>query len=151
TFAAMLLVGLLISTLTARLRQQADVAQQREQRVAALYRMSREFASTRGIKKVLRAAVRNINQTFDSQVVILLPTAAGHLQPWGEVAGWWGNEINERTMFAPDSHDQGVAQWVYDHGQMAGPGTDTLAGAKALYLPLIASRGTVGVLGVRPS
>jgi two-component system, OmpR family, sensor histidine kinase KdpD len=151
TFAAMLLVGLLISTLTARLRQQADVAQQREQRVAALYRMSREFAGTRGIKKVLRAAVQNINQTFDSQVVILLPNAAEHLQPWGEVAGWWGDEINERTMFAPDSHDQGVAQWVYDHGQMAGPGTDTLAGAKALYLPLIASRGTVGVLGVRPS
>src|SRR5262245_23206911 len=151
TFAVMLAVGLVISTLTVRLRQQADAARSREQRITALYTMSREFASTRGIKKVLRAAVQHINQTFDSQVVILLPNAAGRLQPWGEVAVWWGDGVNERTVFAPDTHDQGVAQWVYDHGQMAGMGTDTLAGARALYLPLIASRGTIGVLGVRPT
>jgi two-component system sensor histidine kinase KdpD len=151
TFAVMLAVGLVISTLTVQLRQQATFARLREQRISALYAMSREFASTRGIKKVLRTAVQNINQTFDGQVVILLPNAAERLQPWGEVAGWWGEGVNERTVFAPDTHDQGVAQWVYDHGQMAGMGTDTLAGARALYLPLIASRGTIGVLGVRPT
>jgi len=151
TFTVMLAVGLVISTLTVRLRQQATVARSREQRVTALYAMSREFASTRGIKKVLCIAVQNISQTFDSQVVILLPNAVGRLQAWGNVTGWWGQEINERSLFAPDSHDQGVAQWVYDHGQLAGQGTDTLAGAKALYLPLIASRGTIGVIGVRPA
>jgi two-component system sensor histidine kinase KdpD len=151
TFAVMLVVGLVISTLTVRLQQQATFARLREQRITALYTMSREFASTRGIKKVLRAAVQNINQTFDSQVVILLPNAAGRLQPWGDVAGWWGEGVSDRTVFAPDTHDQAVAQWVYDHGQLAGMGTDTLAGARALYLPLIASRGTIGVLGVRPS
>jgi two-component system, OmpR family, sensor histidine kinase KdpD len=151
TLVVMLAVGLIISTLTGRLRQQADAARLREQRITALYTMSREFASTRDIKKVLHAAVQNINQTFDSQVVILLPNATGRLQPWGEVAGWWGERVSERTIFAPDEHDQGVAQWVYDHGQPAGMGTDTLAGARALYLPLIASRRTIGVLGVRPS
>jgi two-component system sensor histidine kinase KdpD len=151
TFSVMLLVGLVVSTLTVRLRQQVNVAQQREQRVGALYAMSREFASNRGIEKVLRAAVRNIHQMFDSQVVILLPTAVGRLQAWGNVAGWWGDGVNERTVFAPDAHEHGVAQWVYDHGQMAGQSTDTLSGAKALYLPLNGSRGTIGVLGVRPS
>src|SRR5262245_12341654 len=151
TFVVMLAVGLIISTLTVRLRQQADAARLREQRISALYTMSREFASTRGMKKLLHTAVQNINQTFESQVVILLPNAAGRLQPWGEVAGWWGEGLNERMVFAPDTHDQGVAQWVYDHGQLAGMGTDTLAGARALCLPLIASRGTIGVLGVRPT
>ncbi|HEU5097447.1 MAG TPA: DUF4118 domain-containing protein, partial [Roseiflexaceae bacterium] len=151
TFVVMLTMGLLISTLAVRLRQQAVFARQREQRIAALYAMSREFASTRGIKKVLRATVQNINQTFDSQVVILLPNTAGRLQPWGDVAGWWGEGVSDQTVFAPDSHDQGVAQWVYDYGQVAGMGTDTLAGAHALYLPLIASGGALGVLGVRPA
>jgi two-component system sensor histidine kinase KdpD len=151
TFAVMLLVGLIISTLTVRLRQQAQGAHQREQRVATLYEMSQEFARTRGKKQLLRAAVRHISEVFDSQVVILLPTGAGRLQPWGHVAGWWGKGISERTVFAPDTHDQGVAQWVYDHSQLAGLGTDTLAGARALYVPLIAARGVVGVLGVRPS
>jgi two-component system sensor histidine kinase KdpD len=151
TFVVMLLVGLVISTLTVRLRQQANIAQQREQRISALYTMSREFASNRSIEKVLHIAVRNISQTFDSQVVILLTNAVGQLQAWGNVAGWWGEGVGERSVFAPDAHEQGVAQWVYDHGQMAGQSTDTLAGAKALYMPLTASRGTIGVLGVRPA
>jgi two-component system sensor histidine kinase KdpD len=34
---------------------------------------------------------------------------------------------------------------------MAGMGTDTLAGARALYLPLAAAGGAIGVLGVRPA
>src|SRR5215470_4130657 len=48
TFAVMLVVGLVTSSLAARIRMQADAARQREQRTAALYAMSRELASTRG-------------------------------------------------------------------------------------------------------
>jgi two-component system sensor histidine kinase KdpD len=151
TFGVMLAVALVISTMAVRLRRQATSAGQREQRIAALYAMSRQFAGSRGVKKLLRAAVRNISDTFESQVVILLPKAADRLQPWGNVSGWWGKDVSEKMVFAPDAHDQGVAQWVYDHGQLAGLGTDTLPAAKALYLPLLASRGTAGVLGVRPA
>jgi two-component system, OmpR family, sensor histidine kinase KdpD len=151
TFAVMLLVALVIGNLTARIRQQADAARQRERRTAALYAMSRALASVRGVDNLLRAAVRNISDTFESRVVILLPNASGRLQPWGNITGWWGQGVSDQSIFAPDTHDQGVAQWVYDHGQLAGLGTDTLAGAGALYLPLVASRGTVGVLGVRPA
>jgi two-component system sensor histidine kinase KdpD len=43
-----------------------------------------------------------------------------------------------------------VARWVHEHGQLAGHGSATLPGARALYLPLTAARGTVGVLGVVP-
>lgn len=149
TFGVMLAVGLVISTLTVRLRLQADYARSREQRIAALYAMSREFARTRDLSKVVRATVHNIHQTFDSQVVLLLPSTVGRLQPWGDVTGWWSGGVSDQIVFAPDTHDQGVAQWVYDHGQIAGMGTDTLAGARALYLPLVAAGGTIGVLGVR--
>jgi two-component system sensor histidine kinase KdpD len=51
--------------------------------------------------------------------------------------------------FEVDPTDLGVAQWVHDHGKMAGRGTGTLPGARALYLPLRAAQGKVGVLGVR--
>jgi two-component system sensor histidine kinase KdpD len=50
-----------------------------------------------------------------------------------------------------DPSELAVSQWVYEHGQVAGQGTDTLPGATGLYLPLIGSRGTVGVLGLRPN
>ncbi len=149
TFAIMLVVALVISTLTTRIKRQADVARDRERRTSALYALSRDFASTRDIENLLRNAVKHINDVFDSQVVIMLPNASGRLQAWGRFAGWWPSDAGKRTIFAPDAGEQGVAQWVYDHRQIAGQGTDTLPGSEAVYLPLIASRGTVGVLGVR--
>ena len=44
-----------------------------------------------------------------------------------------------------------MALWVYEHGRLAGAGTDTLPSAQALYLPLVGPEGTVGVLAIRPS
>jgi two-component system sensor histidine kinase KdpD len=42
-----------------------------------------------------------------------------------------------------------VAQWVHEHSEPAGRTTATLGGAEALHLPLVGSRGPVGVLAVR--
>jgi two-component system sensor histidine kinase KdpD len=88
TFAVMLVVGLVVSNLTVRFRQQAEAARQRERRTAALYALSREFASTPSLEKLLGVAVRHMYAVFDSQVVILLPCNDGALQPWGECSGW---------------------------------------------------------------
>src|SRR5207253_4560026 len=51
--------------------------------------------------------------------------------------------------YQPGERDLGVAQWVFDHGQKAGPGTGTLPGADALYLPLASSSRVIGVIGVK--
>jgi two-component system sensor histidine kinase KdpD len=48
-----------------------------------------------------------------------------------------------------DDKEQSVAQWAYDRGQRAGVGTDTLPSAQAFYQPLVASQGTIGVVGLR--
>lgn len=45
--------------------------------------------------------------------------------------------------FLLDPREQAVAQWVFDHGRLAGKTTDTLPAAKGLYLPLRTSRGVV--------
>lgn len=141
TFAIMLVVGLLISTLTVRVRQQAVTACQRERRTAALYGLSRDLASKRGLKNLPQIAVRHIAEVFDSQTVVLLPDHSGHLTVHAGEAG----------CFQFDASERGVAQWVYDHRQTAGLGTNTLSGAKGLYFPLTASQRTVGVLGVHPA
>ncbi len=141
TFGVMLVVALVISGLTIRIRWLAESARQRERRTAAIYAMSRELASVRGGQNILSAAVRHIAEVFRSQVVILLPDASGRPTIQGGLP----------AQFEMDTSELGVSQWVYEHRQMAGQGTNTLPGAKALYLPLVASRGTVGVLGVRPA
>ena len=141
TFAVMLVVAVVISTLTVRIRQRAESARERERRTASLYAMSRELASTRGVDELLRVAVRHIAEVFGSAVGVFLPDDAGQLVAHGGSLAAPGEETSER----------GVSQWVYEHGQMAGQGSATLPGAGALYLPLVASRGTIGVLGVQPT
>jgi two-component system sensor histidine kinase KdpD len=47
--------------------------------------------------------------------------------------------------------DLAVAQWVQDHGEPAGLGTDTLPSTEALYLPLKGTQAVMGVLGVLPA
>src|SRR5207245_930825 len=56
-----------------------------------------------------------------------------------------------QVLFALDTKEHAVAQWVYEHRQMAGCGTATLPSAEALYIPLLGARGAVGVLGMRPA
>jgi two-component system, OmpR family, sensor histidine kinase KdpD len=139
TFAVMLVVALVISGLNVRGREQAEAARQRERRTATLYAMSGELAGTREIQALLDVALRHLADVFGGRIVILLPDAAGRLEP-------------RASLLAPfylDANDRAVAQWTYEHRQMAGAGTDNLPGAQMLFVPLLASRGIVGVVGMR--
>jgi two-component system sensor histidine kinase KdpD len=140
SFAVMLTVALITSTLTVRLRLQAQQARERESRTAAINALSRDLASLQAVPELLQAAVHHMSAVFATQVAALMPTGDGRLTV-------------EAAAPAPprlDSTELGVAQWVYEHDEMAGAGVDTLPGADALYLPLVGAERTVGVLSVRP-
>lgn len=141
TFAVMLVVALVISTLTNRVREQAELARQRERRTAALLTLSRELAATRELGKLLDACARQIAELFDAQVAILLPTDDRRVSV----------RAKRGITYDVDEKESGVALWAFDHDQPAGLGTTTLPGARALYLPLIGSHGTIGVIGICPS
>jgi len=140
TFGVMLVVALVISGLTLRVREQAEAARGRERRTAALFGLSRDLARERKKDRLGEIAVRHIGEVFRSQVVVLAPDEQGRLAVPSTGAG----------TFALDEKEMGVAQWVIENRQAAGLGTDTLPGAKALYLPMIASSGPVGVVGILP-
>jgi two-component system, OmpR family, sensor histidine kinase KdpD len=137
TFAVMLLVSVLISTLAGRVRAQAEAARRREQRTQVLYAMSRDLAAARTAEEVARAASRHVSDVFDGETSFLVPTDGG-LAPASaqEPAG--------------DARERAVAQWAFDHGRSAGLGTDTLPGASAVWVPLRGTQAVLGVLGLRP-
>ena len=82
----------------------------------------------------------------------MLPDATGRLAAMGARSQTArAGPGRARHVFALGTKEHGVAQWVYDHQQMAGLGTATLPSAEALYLPLVGARGAVGVLGIRPA
>jgi two-component system sensor histidine kinase KdpD len=140
TFAVMLLVALVISRMTASTHHQAKIAGHRERRIASLYAMSRELAATRGEENILRIAVKHVAEVFEAQAVILLPDETGRVV----------YPASEGVSQSCHGSDLSVAQWVYDHAQMAGQGTDTLPGGDMVYIPLNAASGMIGVLALLP-
>jgi two-component system sensor histidine kinase KdpD len=140
TFVVMFVVAFVISRLTLRVREQAEAARQRERRTAALYHLSRELAHEEGRERLSAIAVRHISEVFSCQAVVLVPDERGSLAA----------SATGRHTYALDQRELSVAQWAFDHRQRAGLGTDTLSGAKALYLPLVAAAKTVGVVGILP-
>ena len=140
TFLVMFSVAMLISQLAVRIRAQADTARLAEMRTAAMHALSRQLASTRGVEAILEVAVRHMADVFGSDIIALMPGRDGPL----EVRSASG------AKHALDEKEKSVAQWVFDLGQSAGLGTQTLPVVDALYAPLIGAEGPVGVLRVQP-
>jgi two-component system sensor histidine kinase KdpD len=140
TFGVMFIVAYIITRLTLKIREQAETSRKRERGTAALYALSRELVRERKKARIIEIAVQHIGEVFRSQIVILVPDEQGEL----------GVSETGVGTFAIDQKELGVARWVFDNRQCAGLGTDTLPGAKALYLPMIASSGVAGVVGVLP-
>jgi two-component system sensor histidine kinase KdpD len=141
TFAVMLVVALTISGLAVRTKQQADLARHQERRTAVLYALSRELATHRGLATLTQLAVKHVREVFDSQAAVFVADLDKHLVL----------QRGEQLFFDFNPNESGVAQWVFEHGERAGLGSDTLPGASAMYLPLVGSKGPLGVLAVRPT
>jgi len=141
TFAVMLLVGLVVSNLAVNLRSQAKVATHRERRAGVLYEFTRELGAAQSEDVVARTAVKHIAAEFEGASVLLFADANGKIRyPRGQsISGSFHGA------------DLAVAQWVYDHGQMAGRGTDTLPGSEGVYFPLRSESATLGVLVMLPA
>jgi two-component system sensor histidine kinase KdpD len=138
TFAVMLVVGVLVSTLAARVRDTAELAIQRERRTQALYALSRELTALRSPNEVARAAARHLAALFHSAAAVFVPSSEGTLEPVGDPL----------PAFAEDPREQAVARWAFDHGRPAGAETDTLPGAGGFYEPLVGTRDRLGVLAL---
>src|SRR5215510_13079358 len=73
TFIALFLVSTVISQLTARAREQADAAQQREAETAELYALSRDLSVAADLDAVLQVLVGHVERTFGRNTVVFLP------------------------------------------------------------------------------
>ena len=139
TFFALLTISLVVSTLTAQVREQAEAAIQGESRATALYSLGRDLTSATDLEQVADTIITHISEVFGRQVAIFLPKNGG-------VA-----IFAHSPDYVPDENGLAVASWVFQHDQPAGRGTDTLPAASLRCLPLKTGRGLVGVLGVRPT
>ncbi len=139
TFLALLLVAVVISYLTMRVRRQTESAERRERQTAALYALGKDLAISSDLESYIHAIVKRAKETFGREAIIYLPDPQnkGALKPHADVSD-----------ITIDENETAAAVWAFQHQKTVGHGTDTLPNAKARYLPMVTARGAVGVLAL---
>jgi K+-sensing histidine kinase KdpD len=130
-----LVAAVLTSHLTARIRNQAEAAQRREQRTAALYEFTRELAAAEAIDDIVRIVARHVVEQSHGSVVVLLADRG---------------KLMERAAHPPGTHlgeaERPVASPSWADAEVRG---DASASPGWFYAPLSTARGTVGVLALQ--
>jgi two-component system sensor histidine kinase KdpD len=136
-FSFFTLVAIVVSGVTARARTQAVAALDRARVTEALYSFSRKLAGAGTLDDVLWATAYQAALMLKVRVVILLPED-------GSIAVKAGYPPEDIL----DDADLAAAKWAWQNDRAAGRGSDTLPGAKRLFLPMRTGRGAVGVMGI---
>jgi two-component system sensor histidine kinase KdpD len=136
-FFFFMLIAILVSNVAARVRTQAVTATGRIRTTESLYAFSRKLAGTATLDDVLWATAYQIALMLKVRVVLLLPE--------DEV-------LTVKAGYPPedqlDKADLAAANWAWANDRTAGRGSDTLPGAKRLFLPMRTGRGLIGVIGI---
>lgn len=129
--------AVVVSNLAARVRAEAVAAAQRARTTDSLYQFSRRLAAALTLDDLLWATCHQVAAMLRVRTVILLPD---------------GDALAVRAGFPPEDfleeEELAAARWCWDHNRVAGHGSDTLPGAKWLFLPMQTARGPVGVIGI---
>ncbi|HLZ05851.1 MAG TPA: sensor histidine kinase KdpD [Bradyrhizobium sp.] len=136
-FFFFMVVAILVSNVAGRVRTQADTAIGRIRMTEQLHAFSRKLAGTATLDDVLWATAYQIALMLKVRVVLLLPedgmlTVKAGYPPEDEL----------------DQADLAAANWAWSNDRSAGRGSDTLPGAKRLFLPMRTGRGSIGVIGI---
>jgi two-component system sensor histidine kinase KdpD len=127
----------IVSHVAARGRTEAVIAHGRVRTVESLYAFSRKLAGTGTMDDVLWASAYQTALMLKVRVVLLLPE---------------GGAIAVKAGYPPEDTlgeaDLAAATWAWENNRAAGRGSDTLPGAKRLFLPMRTGRGAIGVVGI---
>lgn len=135
TFVAFFTVAVTVGSLTGRLREQVELARQRERENEVVYQLTRALVAARTVDEIGHAVIREMARS-GWQAALLVPNSEGL------------RVVTTSPDLHLDTKELAAATWTYHHGQPAGRGEGTLSGTRARYLPLRAGAHVLGVLAV---
>jgi two-component system sensor histidine kinase KdpD len=140
TFVALLLVGITISYLTSRIRQQNETAVRRERETAALYALGRDLVIANNLESYTESIVKRIKDTLGLGVAILLPVT----------------DNNKKLRIYPDTtelrlseDDMNLAICAFQQRKAAGYKTEIFQSTMTQFIPLTTARGAIGTMVLR--
>ena len=140
TFAVMLVVALTMSRLTARIREQAEQAEERERMTTSLYAAERDLAGASNTAMLLETAAGHLGRAVEGQATIVLVEDSKA----ASVPTWPGGGVFESAAVRV------AATWAMERREPAGWGTRSCGEAEALVAPLLAGNTLLGVVAINP-
>ena len=136
-FFFFIVIAVVVSNVAARVRTQAISAIGRARATESLYAFSRKLAGVGTLDDVLWATAYQTALMLNVRVVLLLPD---------------NDSLTVKAGYPPedilDDADLAAAKWAWANNRSAGRGSDTLPGAKRLFMPMRTGRGPIGIVGI---
>jgi two-component system sensor histidine kinase KdpD len=137
TFFGLLVVGLVISSLTARVRDQVAAIQKKQIQTNTLFSLSQGLTIALGLDEILLTVIDHIRQTIAEEVVIYFEHDESV-------------EIKAKTEnYQPNDEDLKIAKLTLKLNQPTGVGTDTYPSSNYRFQPLRTQKEILGILGVK--
>jgi two-component system sensor histidine kinase KdpD len=137
TEVSMFGVAIVVSTLNERLRKQAHAARLSERQSESLYALAKALADARSIAELSIAGLRQIESVTTLSASLWIRNALGV------------DVFSSGGRVAPALEEGAAANWAMSHLEESARGTRNLSTSDACWLPLVATRGCIGVLAIR--
>lgn len=136
TFLGLFGVGVIISTLVAKVQDRAEKLKEREAETASLYRLSKDLAVAADIQSVVFSIVKNAEISLEASAVLFLDDN-GELGIADSSKDW-----------KVDAEAEKIAQWSFKSMRPAGAGTSAFPSSNMLFIPIQLLGTPLGVLGI---
>ena len=144
TFITMLTSALVTSTLTNKVKYQANVSAVIANRTNILLEASRDLERTNNLEDIILTAQRQLYK-FLKNPIIIYEVDNENIKRIYNYKYEDGSEIDRKYT---SEDEKAVVSWVIKNRKRAGISTDTLPGAKAMYIPLIGQDDVMVVIGI---
>ncbi len=131
-------IAVLTSRLTVQVREQTLLVRAQAETTATLLAFARRMAGSRKLDELSATTAQEIRKLLRVDALVLMPAADGQLAVRGAAP----------SVETLSESDLAAAQWAFDRGQTAGRGSETLPGARRLFLPVRTANAVVAVMGV---
>ncbi len=130
TFAVMFLSSGLTASLVIRIKRQSQLAARKAYRTEVLLETSRKLQNAEHMDQIVGVTARQVQKLLERPILFYLPSADGHLEK--PVCFPLPGSAFPADGLTEDEH--GVAEWVWHNNKHAGATTNTLPGARCLYM-----------------
>ncbi len=144
TFIVMFLSAFITSTLTTRIKKQAKLSAQMAYRTKILLETNQRLQQSESIDSIISETASQLVKLLDKTIIIYTVNKNELSQP----KVFPNTESKDDSTSYTSENEKAVAQWVYKNNKHAGATTNTLNGARCLYLAVRGKENVYAVVGI---